>query len=267
MRYATSWWFATLALAALGCTGGNEAVTPGPSPAGLPQGNSALAGLAVRGDLAETALALFTLEVDPGTSSAAFHLKETRNSQATDDVYHLSIGNFINDGTVKVTEINVTGSTVDVSYRVTHPFKGPSNLDGPATAANRADLGISGRMVFLADVDTATGNTFFSDVVANTALPANADGFFQPKGLLGLTGYTANAFPFKSLVPLSPWSMRPWTPAPTPPPGPPSAMAGPYPGTTTRPTVGSARPSAPATTAGPGTAPSTKARRPATPSA
>ncbi|HYE80420.1 MAG TPA: hypothetical protein VEI97_20800, partial [bacterium] len=205
MRNTTIWWMAALSLAALGCSGsgGSGGLTPEPVPTGnaLPQtGTAGLGAVAVNGDLSQSALALFTIDVDPSTLSAAVRLKETRQATATDDVYHLSIGNFMNAGTVKVTNITGTATTLDISYAVTHPFGVPADLDAPATAANRLDLGISGRVLFMADVASAAGNTYFTDVVANTSLVRNADGLVRPRGMLDTTGFTANTFPFKSLV-------------------------------------------------------------------
>jgi hypothetical protein len=51
----------------------------------------------------------------------------------------------------------------------------------------------------LADVPSATGNTFFTDRVANTTLVANADAYYSPGGLITFAG-TTNTFPYKQLV-------------------------------------------------------------------
>ncbi|HYE78006.1 MAG TPA: hypothetical protein VEI97_08475, partial [bacterium] len=94
-------------------------------------------------------------------------------------------------------------ATLDLTYAVSHPFAAPTDLNAPPTATNRADLSISGRVLFLTDVPSATGNAFFTgngDVVANTEWVVNADAYYQPAGLLNLAGFTANTFPYKVLV-------------------------------------------------------------------
>ncbi|MEO7994930.1 MAG: PKD domain-containing protein, partial [bacterium] len=49
------------------------------------------------------------------------------------------------------------------------------------------------------DVASATGNTYFTDRVANTALVTNADAYYSPGALITTAG-TANTFPYKRLV-------------------------------------------------------------------
>ncbi|HYE79117.1 MAG TPA: hypothetical protein VEI97_14135, partial [bacterium] len=200
------WWpIAALTLAA-GCAGGGETPQPPLSPvtgAGPVASGARLGGQTIDGDLGQSALALFTVTVDPGTQSATARLKQTRSGQQTDDLYQLSIGNFITDSTLTVHSVEVNPQSVELHYGVTHPFKAPTDLDGLPTRTNRADLAVSGRVVFLADVATAAGNTFFEGhgtVVANTGVVTNADGYYTPAGLLSLPGYTANTFPYKVLV-------------------------------------------------------------------
>ncbi|HYE78411.1 MAG TPA: hypothetical protein VEI97_10515, partial [bacterium] len=192
---------AALALIA-GCAGGDHSPLA-PVGAGLPQGGAQLGAQAVDGDLAQSALALFTVTVDPGTQSATTRLKQTRAAQQTDDLYELSIGNFITDSTLSVESVQVTPTTIELHYSVTHPFKAPTDLDAAPTRTNRADLAVSGRVAFLMDVADASGNTFFANdgnVVANTGIILNADGYYTPAGLLTLSGFTANTFPYKVLV-------------------------------------------------------------------
>ncbi|HYE78479.1 MAG TPA: hypothetical protein VEI97_10870, partial [bacterium] len=113
-----------------------------------------------------------------------------------DALYVLPIDNFLSTGGVTVKNVRLTGATLDIDYRFTHPF--PSS-----TTANRADLGVAGFLLFLADVPGATGNSYFTgttDVVANTALVANADAYWSPRGLVDATGMTANTFPYKLFV-------------------------------------------------------------------
>ncbi|HYE80306.1 MAG TPA: hypothetical protein VEI97_20205, partial [bacterium] len=87
-----------LSLLALGCAGGSSGpLTPAPEHPGPGATGWASAGQAslgqplIRGDLAESALAIFTVHIDPTVPSATVELTNARNAQATDDIYELSI--------------------------------------------------------------------------------------------------------------------------------------------------------------------------------
>jgi|GEM_PF-1892910 len=190
---------------AASCAGGNRSPVGSGDPRPPAADDTFLGGFAVNGDLAESAAAIFTISIDPGSDAASTKLKSKRSGQQTDDLYELGIGNFISDQTLRVHQIRRTASTVELDYSVTHPFAAPVDLDAPPTRTNRADLAVVGRVVFLLDVPQSSGNTFFSgaptgSVVANTELVLNNDGYFAPAGLLNLAGYTANTFPYKVLV-------------------------------------------------------------------
>ncbi|HYE77610.1 MAG TPA: PKD domain-containing protein, partial [bacterium] len=214
MRIASMWLAGSVALLALGCSGGGSAPTapaggdgnPTPLPSGLSSlspGTAALGGTVARPGGSESAMAIFQVEVDTDALSATAHLKEVRTAQETDDIYLLDISAFTTPTTFSVSSIAADATSVTVNYTITHPFKAPSNLDGPATAANRADLGISGRVLFLNDVPSATGNTYFQgdgDIIANSTLMLSPDGYYTPAGLLDTTGFTANTFPYNVLV-------------------------------------------------------------------
>ncbi|HYE78450.1 MAG TPA: hypothetical protein VEI97_10720, partial [bacterium] len=119
-------------------------------------------------------------------------------------LYDLDIDNFMKRDTLQLNGLRFDGDgNVVVDYTVTHPFAPPSNLDGPATAANRADLGFTGRVLFLGDVpsDDIPNQTFFGDVVANTNLVLDADSYVSPGDLLAQgEGLNATAFPGKLIV-------------------------------------------------------------------
>jgi len=208
MRYV-SWWLAgTALLTALGCSGGGSsplapaAPTAGstPNPVATLSASGSLGSPMIQGDITTSALAIYTLQIDPATLQATSSLKETRSGQANDDIYMLSIDSFLTASSFGVVGISGTATTLDVEYQVTHPFPAPSNPTGtPNGSTNRADLGIAGMVLFLADVPSATGNTYFTDKVANTALIANADAYYAPGGLLSVTG-NANTFPYRLLV-------------------------------------------------------------------
>lgn len=206
---------ATLSLMA--CSGGGQSpaaspLAPAPegqfnTPTDSPQVPSALTsqaglgGVALNGDLSQSALAIYTVDIDADSLQATASLKATRTGAANDDLFLLSIDSFLNAGSFKITGVAATPETIDLTWQLTHPFPAPNNITGtPNGSTNRADLGIAGQVVYLADVASATGNTYFTDVVLNTELVANADAYLDPAGLLTLTGNTANAIPYQSLV-------------------------------------------------------------------
>lgn len=137
--------------------------------------------------LAQQQAGRYTIAIDPATLSGTVALVSDHAAQANDDVYDLSISNFLRRDSLKILGISRSATTLDITYQVTHPFAAPTNLAGPATAANRADLGVAGRVCFLMDVPSASGNTYFqtaaagaagvTNVVANTSTVVNADGY------------------------------------------------------------------------------------------
>lgn len=205
MRNSLLWVTATCALMA-GCSGGNQTPTssgiPGPALPGASAASVNLGSTFVKGDLTQTASAKYSLSIDPGTLSASIQLVQSRNAQKNDDLYDLSVDAFFGPGSIVVDSINGDGTTIDVGLKVTHPFNAPSNLSGPATAGNRADLGVATRLLFLAEAPGGSPTYFAGtdDVVTNTGLLSNADGFLNPGGMIDATGLTANAFPFKNVV-------------------------------------------------------------------
>lgn len=192
-------------LALAGCAGGGKHPATASAPenpldltqTALPGGDlmPAMAGQALLGG--------YTFSIDAATDSAT--VAPWRQGTATDDVYFLSVSNFLRPDSLRVTSVSRAGTNLEIGYRFTHPFAAPANLAGPATAANRADLGIAARMVFLLDLPTGAivdDYTFFSgEAIANTRLLLQADGYYQPRNLLpALTGYQANTFPYKLVV-------------------------------------------------------------------
>jgi hypothetical protein len=209
MRTVAWWLVGSLTLVVMGCSGGGSNPTaPSTNGSSLPSGtesapistSGSLGTPIQKGDLQTSALAIYTVDVNTETLSATSRLKEARSGQANDDLYMLSIDSFLNAGSFKITSVAADIDSVDLGYEVTHPFPAPSNPTGtPNGSTNRADLGISGMVLFLADVPSATNNTYFTDRVANTALVTNADAYFSPGGLLTTSG-TANTYPYRQLV-------------------------------------------------------------------
>ncbi|MEO7993308.1 MAG: hypothetical protein ABI743_02830 [bacterium] len=203
-----------LAGAALACGGGNTVLpTPAADPGAqamatavdgpAPQSRAAWGGLPFNSATGESTLGLLRLTIDPATLSATVADAALRSAQQTDDQYQLDIAKFLAPADFTITGVEGTADTLDIHYTVRHPFAAASQLDFPATAVNREDLSIAGRVLFMADVPTPLGHTFFTgtdQVVANTALCGNPDGYYKPAGLVNTTGFNANTFPFKALV-------------------------------------------------------------------
>jgi len=192
----------TLPLVVLaGCAGGSQApLLPAAAPPAANAIPAALGALVGHQGVTESAIGLYQLTIDPAALQATTELLATRGMQANDDLYELSITNFLKRDSFRIRGVTRTADTLEVAYTFAHPFPAPADPTGtPNGSTNRADLGVAGRLLVLADVATASGNTFFTDVVANTALVTNPAGYYQPKGLLTLTA-TANAFPYQVLV-------------------------------------------------------------------
>ncbi|HYE78711.1 MAG TPA: hypothetical protein VEI97_12070, partial [bacterium] len=115
---------------ALGC-GGTD---PHPlAPAG-PLGTASLGGVAAGPLGAQAALGLYDIHLDPQQATATVELVARREAQATDDVYLLSIGNFLRPTSLAVRSIATDGTNLFLNYTFTHPFAAPASLAGPATA-------------------------------------------------------------------------------------------------------------------------------------
>ncbi|MEO7995242.1 MAG: SBBP repeat-containing protein, partial [bacterium] len=138
----------------------------------------------------EMPLALFDVTVDPAQLSATITPVGQRRAQDNDDVYALPLDAFRQPQTLRVESVANGMSTLDLSWRFTHPF-------ASSTVTNRADLGFSGYLVLL--VDDSNAVAYFDDgtdaVRANTSLVQNAQSYVRPGGLLDLSGYTCNTFP------------------------------------------------------------------------
>ncbi|MEO7992771.1 MAG: hypothetical protein ABI743_00095 [bacterium] len=184
-----------LGLSALGCQGGSPTA---PIPAGLPDGHAAVGAAVGTGDAQLQALGLYEVTIDPTTLASTVTLLPNRHGAENDDVYLLPIDNFLKPQSFQVLSISKepVGNTIDLHWRFTHPFRASGTIP-------RADLGFSGIACFLLDVSSTDSHTFFDDgtpIILNDNLITNADGYYEPKGLIDLTGYTANTFPFQTLV-------------------------------------------------------------------
>lgn len=196
-----------IALAATGCSSS-------PAVPSIPAWSNPLNQAAGSAGLSSSIAGSFQIDIDVDTLSATV-TPLTREGQAIGDLFYLNVAQF---GVVvaprpvnTLTNLDLVNNTIDFNYQVAHSFPAPSNPGGNATAANRADLGISGRVMFLVDAPVgAIGdndyefNFTFGPVIMNTKAILNADGYYNPGDMLN--GYhTQNingtsAWPFKMLV-------------------------------------------------------------------
>lgn len=158
-----------------------------------------------------------TLSIDADALTAAITPK-TRYAAFNGDLFYLNINQFAGGFPAQVVGILINGDgDLELTWEVKHPFPAPTQLT-TASAGNRADLGVSGRVVFLLGVDTTTlsvsnadpdyvGNYAFSfdtqNVRMQTGLLLNPAGFYDPAGMVPLADRPAgNAthYPFQQLV-------------------------------------------------------------------
>ncbi|MEO7995395.1 MAG: hypothetical protein ABI743_13440, partial [bacterium] len=167
------------------------------SPSTIPTPSPALGAAYQSGDSQMAAVAIYDIDIDPATSSATATLRVSRSAQENDDLYLLPISNFLRTESFKITGVGLTATTIDLSWRFTHPYLSYPN-------SSRSDLGFTGYLMFLADVPAAAGNTYFEggpeEVVLNSTLITNADAYWKPAGLLNLPGINATAFPCQLVV-------------------------------------------------------------------
>ncbi|MEO7995456.1 MAG: hypothetical protein ABI743_13750, partial [bacterium] len=163
MRNA-SWWLASaLALAAIGCSGGGGITTApvsldgnntGNNPAaagGYEYNGSAGLGQALQtSDIAQSALAIYTVHVDQQTLAATASLKQLRHGADNDDLYLLPIDSFLKPTSFTITGVGGDVDSIDLGWQFSHPFPAPSAPDGvPNGSTNRADLGVAAALLFL----------------------------------------------------------------------------------------------------------------------
>lgn len=191
-----------IVLIGYGCARGEGPLSP-PAPSHTGESTAPELGTQViSGPSVTSPLGVFTFQVDAGAGTVETTL--SRRAEASASLYELSIEDFITAEHLQVESVDVSPTTVDMHLRITHPIPAPTDLDGAPSASNRADLGAALRLLLLHDVTDVESNTYFANdtpIVANTAVVANADGFFTPAGLLQLpSSMNANTFPYLLVV-------------------------------------------------------------------
>ncbi|MEO7993488.1 MAG: hypothetical protein ABI743_03745 [bacterium] len=118
---------------------------------------------------------------------------------------------------LKLSDVQVSSlgsDTLKIDYSVRHPFQAPIDPALPASANNRADLAVSGRVLFLIHAPTnLRGNPIYENYIGNyrftldghteyidPTVVLNADGYCDPTNMLGTDPEDGNtAYPFKAL--------------------------------------------------------------------
>lgn len=219
MRTLCWWSLVGAATAALmGCSSSSTPTEP--AAAALPSSNDSFAIHTEQGMVVSNA-GHFRMRVDVTTMTGEIVPVVDRSASVIGDQYNLPINQFFTafGGGFELTTVGLDGGgNVVVGYTIQHPFAAPSNLAGPATAANRADLAVTGRVVFLTpapsglvdDENSALNQddytfTFGAEtIVANTKVVKDADGYYDPVDMVNLANFPAqngaNAWPYKVLV-------------------------------------------------------------------
>lgn len=146
--------------------------------------------------------ALFDVTVDQ-TSMTAAVMPRRLGANFQGNLYDLDIRAFQDAESFRITGVrsDPDGNPI-IDYQHAHPF-GPPDLSKPVSAANRADLGYTGRLLFVGEVPSAQrpGSTFFSGLLVNVGLVANADGYLEVGDLLTQgQGFVTRAFPYRLIV-------------------------------------------------------------------
>jgi hypothetical protein len=157
------------------------------------------------------------LDIEKGTAEVT---PIARQGNAIGDLFYLNVDNFgvvvAPAATDTFTNLDLLANTIDFNYTVSHSFPAPSDPTGTASGGNRADLGVSGRAVFLVDApatvdDPSMGNhvddyTFDFGTATATVNPKailNADGYYDPAGMIDGFHTATNGtthWPFKAVV-------------------------------------------------------------------
>lgn len=162
----------------------------------------------------------FQIDIDVDTMTSRIEPLAPRTGAAIGDLFFLNVDNFgvkmviSPDGGLR--NLDLVNNTIEFHYDVSHAFPAPATPGGTASAGNRADLGIAGRVVFLCDVPLTDLSTFAQNYVGNFEFPfssgtermhtlaiLDAHGYYNPAGMLDGFHTPTNgttAWPYKMLV-------------------------------------------------------------------
>lgn len=154
------------------------------------------------GSLREQLVAGFTVTVDAASLTAtAEPWRQAEGFQA--NLFDLDINAFQSAESFRLTGVrsDPDGNPI-LDYTHAHPFAAP-NFAQPVTGLNRADLGYTGRILFVSDLSAGQVPSFrfFGGVVANTAFVQNPDGYVSVGDLLANgEGLRTTAHPYRLIV-------------------------------------------------------------------
>jgi len=143
----------------------------------------------------------YDITIDRGSLQATVEQVTSRTGQAQPPqalTYDLDIDRFLNKNGFRMQglETNVDGD-LKLTFTHAHPFPAP-NFAAAITAANRADLGYTGRVVIYAN---STTERFFSDtVMLDPDFVLDPDGYLNPGDLLAGPIGGNNVFPYVLLA-------------------------------------------------------------------
>ncbi|MEO7994466.1 MAG: hypothetical protein ABI743_08705, partial [bacterium] len=187
--------FASLFLA--GCSH-SSLVTPAGTLASDPTDSFTPAGVVVReGGTVEAPIGRGLLTMDAVNMTASWEPLLSRGAQDNNAVYALGVNEFLKPIHLQIKSFRRVDEGYEIDYEFIHPFRS-------SEVSNRADLGFSGMFMLGITVSGATNYTWFkgdpNELIADPRWILNADGYYQPKGLIDTTGIVANAFPYQLLI-------------------------------------------------------------------
>lgn len=189
----------------VGCVGTPDPASP--NPAKVAQKQLSLGEGTATSDGVEMPLGLYKLHVDLEELHASVEVTESRPVAAAGDTnYEVCVNAFFPTPPIKLTGVTMDNEVLRLAYTVTHPFPAPSNMSGPASGANRADLGIGGRLVFFVEENPAAGLpavSFAETVWVVSMVPgfvANAHSYFTPLYQFGHDPLDVFTYPYRVLV-------------------------------------------------------------------
>ncbi|MEO7993073.1 MAG: hypothetical protein ABI743_01640 [bacterium] len=146
-------------------------------------------------------LAQYELTIDPLSLNATIDLLPVREGSSRPPQtlnYDVDLTHLLKPGALKILSVSRDGDgDFVISYRHTHPMAAP-DLTQPPTARNRADLGYTGRLLFLA---SGAPQPFFNNTITlDPTVIKHPDGYVDAGDLLAHQGLTANTFPYQLLV-------------------------------------------------------------------
>ncbi|MEO7994963.1 MAG: hypothetical protein ABI743_11245 [bacterium] len=209
---------APLAAAAIlaGCAGAGPTAAPA---AVTPDFNPVAKAIQTAPNAYEFNGGVYHLHIDANNLTASV-TPAHRSNEFNGDLFYLNVNQFFGNHPVTLRGLELLGSTLTFKYAVKHPFPAPSDVDGtPNGSTNRADLGICGRVLLLAGIDstTLTGTdadpNYAPDYVFdfgsgdiqkfNTKILLNPAGYYDPAGMLDAADTPAGdatGYPFQQLI-------------------------------------------------------------------